>query len=153
MPAQKNLLANKLKVRPPASRPLSAAAPSTRLETDELARTPTQERKYFDSGDYAMSKAGVSPPQSVGTAIPSPADIPHAQPAQGGGSSSSGAIGIPGASTSPGSGGGGGGSYGSSGSPSSPGVGVGVSPGKGGEGPFGSPSKEPISQHRPHGEH
>ncbi|GAA5929610.1 hypothetical protein JCM3775_006496 [Rhodotorula graminis] len=115
-----------------------------------------QERKYFDSGDYAMSKAGVSPPQSVGTAIPSPADIPHAQPAQGGSSSgpSSGAIGIPGASTSPGSGGGGGaGSYGSSGSPSSPGgvgVGVGVSPGKG-EGMFGSPSKEPISQHKPYG--
>ncbi|GAA5904331.1 hypothetical protein JCM8208_006838 [Rhodotorula glutinis] len=124
VPAQKNLLANKLK-----------------------------ERKYFDSGDYAMSKAGVSPPQSVGTAIPSPADIPHAQPAQGGSSSgpSSGAIGIPGASTSPGSGGGGAGSYGSSGSPSSPGgVGVGVSPGKG-EGMFGSPSKEPISQHKPHG--
>ncbi|GAA5823198.1 hypothetical protein JCM3770_004312 [Rhodotorula araucariae] len=109
VPAHKNLLANKLK-----------------------------ERKYFDSGDYAMSKAGVSPPQSVGTAIPSPADIPHAQPPAQQGSSSN-AIGIPGASTSPGSGGG---SYGWSGSPSSPGsgVGVGVSPGKG-EPLFGSPNK------------
>lgn len=51
VPTHKNLLSNKLK-----------------------------ERKYFDSGDYAMSKAGVSPQHTVGTAIPSPADIPHASP-------------------------------------------------------------------------
>lgn len=31
-----------------------------------------QDRKYFDSGDYAMSKAGVTPQNAVGTAIPSP---------------------------------------------------------------------------------
>ncbi|KAH8920767.1 Endosulfine-domain-containing protein [Atractiella rhizophila] len=36
-----------------------------------------QERKYFDSGDYALSQAGKSSPQSVGTAIPSPENIPH----------------------------------------------------------------------------
>ncbi|GAA5820875.1 hypothetical protein JCM11251_001854 [Rhodosporidiobolus azoricus] len=113
VPTHKNLLGNKLK-----------------------------ERKYFDSGDYAMSKAGVSPQQSVGTAIPSPADIPHASPpsqqqSQGGANSGSQGIAIPGASTSPNSSGG---FAGMSGSPGSDGVGVGVSPSK-----YGSPSKEPIS--------
>ncbi|PFH53388.1 hypothetical protein AMATHDRAFT_138092 [Amanita thiersii Skay4041] len=37
-----------------------------------------KERKYFDSGDYALSKAGVAPPTTVGTAIPHPENIPHA---------------------------------------------------------------------------
>ncbi|KAK0550909.1 hypothetical protein OC846_003479 [Tilletia horrida] len=36
------------------------------------------ERKYFDSGDYALSKAGKAPQQSVGTAIPNPERVPHA---------------------------------------------------------------------------
>ncbi|KAG8893364.1 hypothetical protein FRC01_013646 [Tulasnella sp. 417] len=36
-----------------------------------------KDRKYFDSGDYAMSKAGVTPQNAVGTAIPSPENIPH----------------------------------------------------------------------------
>lgn len=31
-----------------------------------------QERKYFDSGDYALSKAGVASQSTVGTAIPNP---------------------------------------------------------------------------------
>lgn len=31
-----------------------------------------QDRKYFDSGDYALSKAGKAPQNTVGTAIPSP---------------------------------------------------------------------------------
>ncbi|KAG8817762.1 hypothetical protein FRC19_011163 [Serendipita sp. 401] len=31
-----------------------------------------KDRKYFDSGDYALSKAGVAPQSNVGTAIPSP---------------------------------------------------------------------------------
>lgn len=31
-----------------------------------------QERKYFDSGDYALSKAGKEPQENVGTAIPQP---------------------------------------------------------------------------------
>ncbi|TFK40722.1 camp-regulated phospho protein/endosulfine conserved region-domain-containing protein [Crucibulum laeve] len=43
-----------------------------------------KERKYFDSGDYAMSKAGVAPPTNVGTAIPNPENIPHASPSPGG---------------------------------------------------------------------
>jgi len=37
-----------------------------------------RDRKFFDSGDYAMSKAGLSPQIAVGTAIPSPENIPHA---------------------------------------------------------------------------
>ncbi|KAL4072020.1 camp-regulated phosphoprotein/endosulfine conserved region-domain-containing protein [Scleroderma citrinum] len=37
-----------------------------------------KDRKYFDSGDYALSKAGKAPQTAVGTAIPSPENIPHA---------------------------------------------------------------------------
>ncbi|KAF8319028.1 hypothetical protein DL93DRAFT_2054001 [Clavulina sp. PMI_390] len=29
-----------------------------------------KDRKYFDSGDYAMSKAGVTPPAAVGSEYP-----------------------------------------------------------------------------------
>ena len=36
-----------------------------------------QDRKYFDSGDYALSKAGVAPQNTVGTAIPNPPAAPH----------------------------------------------------------------------------
>ncbi|CDZ96829.1 Regulator of ATP-sensitive K channels Alpha-endosulfine/ARPP-19 and related cAMP-regulated phosphoproteins [Phaffia rhodozyma] len=38
-----------------------------------------QERKFFDSGDYAMSKAGKATGHivQVGTAIPKPETIPH----------------------------------------------------------------------------
>jgi len=43
-----------------------------------------KERKYFDSGDYALSKAGVAPPTIVGTAIPNPENIPHASSAGNG---------------------------------------------------------------------
>lgn len=42
------------------------------LSCEARADPFTQERKYFDSGDYMMSKAGVSPPQPLGTAIPTP---------------------------------------------------------------------------------
>jgi len=38
------------------------------------------DRQYFDSGDYAMSKAGVAPQSALGTAIPSPENIPHSSP-------------------------------------------------------------------------
>ncbi|KAI0785211.1 Endosulfine-domain-containing protein, partial [Abortiporus biennis] len=37
-----------------------------------------KDRKYFDSGDYALSKAGKAPQNTVGTAIPNPENIPHA---------------------------------------------------------------------------
>ncbi|GAA5973265.1 hypothetical protein JCM21900_006033 [Sporobolomyces salmonicolor] len=127
VPAHKSLLSNKLK-----------------------------ERKYFDSGDYAMSKAGVSPQSSVGTAIPSPADIPHASPPQntnpGSGSqgmsispSSSGGVPIVGSPQAEGGTGGEGygGAYGTSPtSCSHQGAGVGI-------GVYGSPSKEPMSTQRP----
>ncbi|KAG6820172.1 hypothetical protein H0H93_004303 [Arthromyces matolae] len=43
----------------------------------------TKDRKYFDSGDYALSKAGVAPQTTVGTAIPNPENIPHATPTNG----------------------------------------------------------------------
>jgi len=39
-----------------------------------------KDRKYFDSGDYALSKAGRAPREAVGTAIPNPDSIPHASP-------------------------------------------------------------------------
>ncbi|KAH6911533.1 camp-regulated phosphoprotein/endosulfine conserved region-domain-containing protein, partial [Coprinopsis sp. MPI-PUGE-AT-0042] len=39
-----------------------------------------KDRKYFDSGDYALSKAGKADQSSVGTAIPNPENIPHATP-------------------------------------------------------------------------
>jgi len=42
-----------------------------------------KERKYFDSGDYALSKAGVAPQNTVGTAIPNPENIPHASSGNG----------------------------------------------------------------------
>jgi hypothetical protein len=39
-----------------------------------------KDRKFFDSGDYALSKAGKTPREAVGTAIPNPENIPHASP-------------------------------------------------------------------------
>ncbi|KAI9104737.1 camp-regulated phosphoprotein/endosulfine conserved region-domain-containing protein [Phlyctochytrium arcticum] len=38
------------------------------------------DRKYFDSGDYAMSKAGKSSSDEVGSQHPSPERIPHSVP-------------------------------------------------------------------------
>ena len=40
--------------------------------TSYLSYDDVQDRKYFDSGDYALSKAGVAPQNAVGTAIPNP---------------------------------------------------------------------------------
>jgi hypothetical protein len=61
----KNLLTKMQKVGS-ASRPFS----SLRKRAWQLTRM--QDRKYFDSGDYMMSKAGVTQAQPVGTAIPTP---------------------------------------------------------------------------------
>ena len=44
----------------------------------DLLANKLKERKYFDSGDYALSKAGRAPKQSVGTTIPNPEMVPHA---------------------------------------------------------------------------
>ncbi|KAJ3344764.1 hypothetical protein HDU83_004758 [Entophlyctis luteolus] len=38
------------------------------------------DRKYFDSGDYALSQAGKSSPKDVGSQHPSPERIPHSNP-------------------------------------------------------------------------
>ncbi|KAJ3411744.1 hypothetical protein HDV05_001755 [Chytridiales sp. JEL 0842] len=38
------------------------------------------DRKYFDSGDYALSQAGKSSPKDVGSLHPSPERIPHSIP-------------------------------------------------------------------------
>ncbi|KAL7419554.1 hypothetical protein Q5752_005465 [Cryptotrichosporon argae] len=51
-----------------------------KMPAKNLLSKMQKERKYFDSGDYMMSKAGVSPPQPLGTAIPTPEGVPHASP-------------------------------------------------------------------------
>jgi len=47
----------------------------------DLFSKKLQERKYFDSGEYAMSKAGKSDPGSLGGGLgrehPTPENIPH----------------------------------------------------------------------------
>ncbi|WFD01626.1 hypothetical protein MOBT1_000302 [Malassezia obtusa] len=50
----------------------------------DLLANKLKERKYFDSGDYALSKAGKAPKQDVGTTIPNPDMVPHAATAQAG---------------------------------------------------------------------
>lgn len=55
----KNLLTKMQKVRHPRL--------SGRVESLMM-----QDRKYFDSGDYMMNKAGVGNAQPLGTAIPTP---------------------------------------------------------------------------------
>jgi len=77
-----------------------------KLPTHKNVLTKVQkDRKYFDSGDYALSKAGVAPQSTVGTAIPSPDTIPHASPPSNLNTSQSGtpmsSSGASGASTSP----------------------------------------------------
>ena len=39
---------------------------------NQYGNTDEQDRKYFDSGDYMMSKAGVDSAQAPGTAITTP---------------------------------------------------------------------------------
>lgn len=77
LPNKKDLLQNKLKV-------------VTHLLTShsDTANKPTQERKYFDSGDYALSKAGKASDigvTQIGREHPVPENIPHSStsPANG----------------------------------------------------------------------
>ena len=73
LPNKKDLLQNKLKV----SWPPATAAPAHQAD-----HTP-QERKYFDSGDYALSKAGKASDAGVtqvGREHPNPEKIPHMAP-------------------------------------------------------------------------
>jgi hypothetical protein len=72
LPNKKDLLQNKLKVYPRRHYTL-------KLYADHL----TQERKYFDSGDYALSKAGKAGDvgvTQVGREHPNPEKIPHIAP-------------------------------------------------------------------------
>ncbi|KAJ3023394.1 UNVERIFIED_CONTAM: hypothetical protein HDU68_008629 [Siphonaria sp. JEL0065] len=48
---------------------------------DLLGKRLNGDRKYFDSGDYALSQAGKSSPKDVGSQHPSPERIPHSNPA------------------------------------------------------------------------
>ncbi|KAJ3354652.1 hypothetical protein HDU83_004874 [Entophlyctis luteolus] len=47
---------------------------------DLLGKRLNGDRKYFDSGDYALSQAGKSSPKDVGSQHPSPERIPHSNP-------------------------------------------------------------------------
>ncbi|KAI8845508.1 hypothetical protein BC829DRAFT_399529 [Chytridium lagenaria] len=47
---------------------------------DILGKQLQGKRTYFDSGDYALSKAGKSSPKDVGSQHPSPERIPHSVP-------------------------------------------------------------------------
>jgi hypothetical protein len=53
------------------------------LKKDQLSHR-LKERKYFDSGDYALCKAGkqsaLGPGGGVGSQHPTPDQIPHSQP-------------------------------------------------------------------------
>ncbi|KAK5790974.1 hypothetical protein VI817_006283 [Penicillium citrinum] len=103
MPNKKDLLQNKLKVfkfasilftpllsshLPPTSTALyihkvlsqSSSTPPLRINHQPPLTIPSspQERKYFDSGDYALSKAGkASDVTSIGSRHPVPENIPH----------------------------------------------------------------------------
>lgn len=68
MPTKKDVLQNKLKVNSQPHPP------------HHTHNSPTQERKYFDSGDYALSKAGKASDvgvTNVGSRHPVPENIPH----------------------------------------------------------------------------
>lgn len=97
----------------------------------------TQERKYFDSGDYALSKAGKAPQQSVGTAIPNPETIPHASTV-GSSPGVTAAAGSPGAVGSPISGNGNGMNASLAGSPMGIGIGQSIN-GNGSSNPINVP--------------
>ncbi|ORX93945.1 Endosulfine-domain-containing protein [Basidiobolus meristosporus CBS 931.73] len=45
----------------------------------DLVNRKLKDRKYFDSGDYALQKAGKTSAAEVGSIHPSPETIPHPQ--------------------------------------------------------------------------
>lgn len=51
------------------------------MHTVKLHLTLLKERKFFDSGDYALYKAGKGTSNAVGSEHPSPDMIPHSNPA------------------------------------------------------------------------
>lgn len=69
LPNKKDILHKKLEVRIPDIVPCAS-----------LTVKPLQERKYFDSGDYALSKAGKASEggvTNIGSQHPLPENIPH----------------------------------------------------------------------------
>lgn len=56
----------------------------------EMLQNQRKQRRFFDSGDYAMSKAGRSPEpgQEIGREHPIPEQIPHLSPLLGPGTAS-----------------------------------------------------------------
>ncbi|RMZ89301.1 hypothetical protein DV736_g3463, partial [Chaetothyriales sp. CBS 134916] len=79
VPNKKDLLQNKLKVHKKRLARKRAPMPSPHLTNAQAL----QERKYFDSGDYALSKAGKASDSgvtSIGTEHPRADDIPHMSP-------------------------------------------------------------------------
>ncbi|KAL8802683.1 MAG: hypothetical protein Q9182_003641 [Xanthomendoza sp. 2 TL-2023] len=84
LPNKKDLLQNKLKV-PTLSTLVTSTAP-LHIPSHPLPTIPStnpytqQERKYFDSGDYALSKAGKASEggvTTIGSQHPLPENIPH----------------------------------------------------------------------------
>lgn len=58
----------------------SSQIPHGRIPTRaEMLKSQIKQRRYFDSGDYAMSKAGKKPEpgQEIGSEHPQPGNIPH----------------------------------------------------------------------------
>lgn len=51
-----------------------------KLPSRAVAKSQPPERKYFDSGDWQLAKAGKQSHESVGKERPTPEDIPHASP-------------------------------------------------------------------------
>lgn len=85
LPTQKDMLTQKLKACLCALR----LAPTFPLTHPLTRPAPTQDRKYFDSGDYALQKAGKTTESGInatGREHPSPESIPHlsSSPSAGG---------------------------------------------------------------------
>jgi len=137
LPNRKDILNSKLKVR---------LFPVCLLEQHFEFDLHPQERKYFDSGDYALSKAGKAPQNTVGTAIPNPQIIAHASTVANSSTSPPGSSpGLPATPTGiPIASAGGAGSHGSH-VPSSLGAGSPSIPAVGGAGVGSGPSSAKIS--------
>jgi hypothetical protein len=63
-----------------ASKWKPCSAPIRNSPTTPCATLTQGDRKYFDSGDYALSQAGKTNPADIGTGHPSPERIPHSVP-------------------------------------------------------------------------
>jgi len=71
---------NKIDVKSMSEQDQKAFKMYGKVPAKNLLTKMQKDRKYFDSGDYMMSKAGVASAQAPGTAIPTPEGVPHASP-------------------------------------------------------------------------